>query len=146
MIHQHDRDYWKRIEGLALAAAHRAGLNHDDAEDCAVEFEVILLTSGGPDDLDAPGTLDQLRQQIWWHVKTCVHRRNRVSRDVITIAQLAESAARGLAGEPVSPDPGPEDLAIQRAELAAMMRIVNCLSERQRWLWRRVRNRWSAHS
>jgi hypothetical protein len=87
---QHNPDYWRRIRRLAVAGARNGGLNRDDAEDCAVEFEVMVFQSQtAPDDLDAPGALDNLRQQIWWHVKTCVYRRNKACRNLMGVTQVS---------------------------------------------------------
>ena len=139
MNEQHDPEYWKRIARLALKRARNAGLSYDDAEDCALEFQVMVLIDGeGMEDLDAPGALDQLRRRLWWHVKTCVHTRNKANQGLVYLAQLEEAAAAGFAREPVSPDRRPEELAIERVELDAIRRIVAALPERKRWLLRRV--------
>jgi DNA-directed RNA polymerase specialized sigma24 family protein len=139
MIARDNPEYWKYIARLARRGGRLGGLSHDDAEDCAIEFQVMVLADGeGLDDLEAPGALDRLRQRLWWHIKTCVYRRNKLCHGLVRLALLEEAAASGLGGEPASPDPGPEEQAIRRAELAAISQFIDSLPARQRWLWYRV--------
>ena len=122
-----------------MRAAQRGGLNRDDAEDCAVEYKLILAqTSEEPPDLESPGVEDKTNQEIWWHVKTCVYRRNRARQVTVNIDQLVTVDPLGHSHVPKSPATGPEDLTVQKIYLETMLRIVDALPARRKWLWRRV--------
>jgi hypothetical protein len=130
-------DGWERITRLVIAAARRAGLDRDDAEDCAVEYELALATvDHDPPDIRSPTVAERVKMEIWWHIKTCLRRRDRALRVKVSLDEPAVAAGIGL--KAASPETGPEELALWRLQFEAVLCVIGSISAARIRLWRRV--------
>lgn len=133
-------EYWTRVEAMVLTSALHVGLDVNDAEDCARDFTTQRASRGyaAPDQGNGADSLSPLRAAAWWHVRRWKFRWSQSHVDCVYLAELSASMQSGGVKEPVSPSPGPEELAIRAAMRESVLLIVDSLPERRRRLWYRV--------
>ncbi|MCW3100294.1 MAG: hypothetical protein JWL77_5912 [Chthonomonadaceae bacterium] len=104
---------WARILEIGHAAAVLIGLKGEYLQDCAMDF-VVSITSApmGREDLSE----ETLKEKAAKFARNMVLRLRRHNKRFTSLDEMAEDGETHMAREPVSREPGPEDL-LQRADL-----------------------------